>query len=358
MASTDELRVAVIGFGLGGQVFHAPLVEATPGMRVATIVTRDPQRREQAATRYPAARVVDQVDEIWKQADQHDLVVVVTPNREHGPLAMAAIDVGLPVVVDKPLASSVAEAEQIVAYASDRGVLLSVFQNRRWDGDFLTVRRLVGDGSIGPVIRFESRFERWQPERKADAWRERADPAEGGGLLLDLGSHLIDQAMQLFGRPTEVYAEIERRRSGAEVDDDTFVALRHPNGERSHLWMSSLARLPGPRMRVVGLRGAFESFELDAQEPALRDGAVPDERGWVRKWSERWGTLGDEEGDRQVELEPGDYLAYYADIADALRSGGPPPVDPADSVDGLRVIEAARVSAADGSVEAMRWDRG
>jgi scyllo-inositol 2-dehydrogenase (NADP+) len=358
MVPSNDIRAAVIGFGLGGQVFHAPLIEATPGMRVASIVTRDPARREQARARYPAARLYDRADDVWAAADEHDLAVVVTPNRDHVPLALAALDAGLPVVIDKPIAATVAEAEQVVVHARERGLLLSVFQNRRWDSDFLTVRRLLADDVLGPILRFESRFERWQPERKPEAWRESSDPAEGGGLLLDLGSHLIDQAMLLFGPPVEVYAETERRRPGAGVDDDTFVALRHPGGERSHLWMSSMARLPGPRMRVVGSRGAFESFELDAQEPALRQGAVPDERGWVRQWAERWGTLATEEGERQIEPEPGDYLAYYAGIVRALQDGELPPVDPEDSIAGLHVIEAAFRSALDGSVEVMRWDRG
>jgi predicted dehydrogenase len=271
------------------------------------------------------------------------------------PLALAALEAGLPVVLDKPMAASAADGERVVAEAERRGLLLSVFQNRRWDGDFLTVRRLLAEGSLGPVVRFESRFERWRPERNPTAWRELGSAADAGGLLFDLGSHLIDQAMVLFGPPTSVYAEVDRRRAGAEVDDDTFIALTHPGGERSHLWCSVTARLLGPRLRVLGLEGAYQKHGLDPQEDALASGADPSGAGWGREPEERWGTLADRAGERPVETEAGDYPAYYAGIVAALRDAGPPPVDPRDSVDGLRVIEAALRSARDGTVVELAW---
>jgi scyllo-inositol 2-dehydrogenase (NADP+) len=348
-----DLRVAVIGFGLAGRVFHAPLVASTPGMRVASIVTRDPGRQADAAARHPDATIIDGPDRLWSAAGDHDLVVIASPNVSHVPLAMAALGAGLPVVLDKPMAATAADAEAVVAEAAQRDLLLSVFQNRRWDGDFLTVRRLVDRGAVGPVVRFESRFERWRPDPDPAAWRERGDPAEGGGLLLDLGSHLVDQAMLLFGTPTRVYAEVDRRREGAEVDDDSFVALEHPGGERSHLWFSVTARLGGPRFRVLGLRGAFEKFGLDPQEAALASGGDPSGRAWGHEPDDRWGTLADADGERRVETERGDYPAYYVGIAAALRDGRPPPVDPQDSIAGLRVLEAARRSAAHGTVEAL-----
>jgi scyllo-inositol 2-dehydrogenase (NADP+) len=354
--AADELRVAVIGFGLGGRVFHAPLVDATPGLRVATIVTADPGRQAAARARYPGAEVAAAADAVWSAAGDHDLVVITTPNVAHVPLALAAFSAGLPVVLDKPMAPSAAEGEQLVADAAQRGLLLSVFQNRRWDGDFLTVRRLLDGGAVGPVVRFESRFERWRPERDGAAWRELGEPAEAGGLLFDLGSHLIDQAVVLFGRPTSVYAEVDRRRAGAEVDDDTFVALAHPGGERSHLWCSVTARLLGPRLRVLGLEGAYEKHGLDPQEAALASGADPSAAGWGREAEEHWGTLADAAGERAVETEAGAYPAYYAGIAAALRDGSPPPVDPRDSIDGLRVIEAAARSARDGVVVELDWE--
>ena len=348
-----DLRVAVIGFGLGGRVFHAPLVASTPGMRLASIVTGDTGRQADAAARHPDAAILGRPEDLWSAAAEHDLVVITTSNVAHVPLAMAALDAGLPVVLDKPMAATAADAESVLTAATERGLLLTVFQNRRLDGDFLTVRRLVADGALGPVVRFESRFERWRPEPNPTAWRELGDPAEGGGLLLDLGSHLVDQAMLLFGPPKRVYAEVERRRDGAEVDDDTFVALEHPGGERSHLWCSVTARLGGPRFRVLGLGGAFEKHGLDPQEDALAAGGDPSDPWWGREPEARWGTLADADGERRIETEAGDYPAFYAGVVAALRDGSPPPVDPRDSIVGLRVLEAARRSAAGGTVEAV-----
>lgn len=350
MSTTDEHRVALIGYGLGGEVFHAPLIHATPGMRLASIVTSNAERQRNAADRYPEARILERADDLWDSSEEHDLVVVCTPNSMHVPLGLTAVEAGIPVVIDKPLAPSSAEGAELVAAAEQKGVLLSVFQNRRWDGDFLTVKRLIADGELGAVTRFESRFERWRPERPTDAWRERGAPEEGGGLLFDLGSHLVDQAVLLFGPPTHVYAELARRRPGTEVDDDSFVALTHPDGIISHLWFSAVARLLGPRLRVLGLRGAYVKHGLDVQEAALAAGGTPDSPRWGREPEDSWGVVATD-AERKIETEAGTYQSYYADIARALRDGSPPPVDPRDSLMGLRIIEAAVRSARSGSVE-------
>lgn len=354
---SDTIRVGLIGYGLGGSVFHAPLIHATPGMALVAVVTSNPERAAAAASRYPDVRVVPSPDDLWALSDELDLVVISTVNSAHVPLGLAAFAAGLPVVMDKPLAASSADGQWLRDSAAERGLLLSVFQNRRWDSDFLTLRALLGDEAIGAPARFESRFERWRPTRDSDAWRERADPDEAGGLLFDLGSHLIDQAIQLFGRPTHVYAELDRRRPDAGVDDDAFVALAHPAGVRSHLWMSAVARLHGPRFRLLGSAGAFQSFGLDGQEDALAAGGDPAAPDWGVEPRERWGVLATD-GERVVESRRGDYPAYYAGVAEALRTGGPPPVDPADSIDGLRVIEAGLRSAAELEVVEMRWTDG
>jgi predicted dehydrogenase len=294
--------------------------------------------------------ILDRVEALFEKADEHDVVVIATPNRWHVPIGLMALDAGLPVVIDKPLAATAADGRRLVDAAKDRRVLLTIFQNRRWDGDFLTVRRLIGDGALGPVIRFESRFERWRPTRRDGAWRERGDPEEAGGLLFDLGSHLVDQALVLFGAPTLVYAEVDRRRSGAEVDDDAFVALLHPGGVRAHLSMSHLAALEGPRMRVLGLQGAYEKHGLDVQEEALRAGDRPGTPAWGREPEESWGRLASGDQVRSIETEPGAYPEFYTGLAEALRTGGPPPVDPNDGVAGLEVLEAARESSRSGAV--------
>jgi scyllo-inositol 2-dehydrogenase (NADP+) len=340
-----DLEGAIIGFGLAGSVFHGPLIAATPGLAVRTVVTSEPGRREQALREHPGASVVADVDALWERADAHDFVVIAARNDAHAPLARQGIDAGLAVVVDKPLAVTAAEGESVVEHALACGRLLTVFQNRRWDSDHLTLTRLLSQGELGGVLRYESRFERWRPEPRADAWREAALPEAGGGVLLDLGSHLVDQAAQLFGPPTHVYGEVERRR-GSAGDDDAFLALRHAGGAYSHLWMSAVAAAAGPRLRVLGARAAFVVEGVDGQEDALRAGKRPGRDGaWGVEPQSRWGRLvrGDEH--EAVPSEAGAWPWFYAGFEHALRHGGPPPVDPRDAVLNLRLLEAGRRSA-------------
>jgi predicted dehydrogenase len=340
--SRDQLRTALIGYGLAGQAFHAPLIAATPGLDVSAVVTRDRERRAQVAREHPRAELLESADEIWEDAGAFDLVVVASPNRTHVPLARAAVEAGLPVVVDKPLAPTADAARDLIAEADAARVMLTVFQNRRWDGDFLTLRRLLDAGELGTVFRFESRFERWRPGAIKEGWRESGDPEEAGGVLFDLGSHLIDQALQLFGPVRDVYAELDARRPGAQVDDDSFVALEHESGVRSHLWMSAVAADLGPRLRVLGDRAAYVKHGLDVQEEALREGGRPDEPGWGEEPESAWGVIGAGEEWRPLRTEPGAYREFYAGVENALRSGAPPPVDPRDALAALEVIEAAR----------------
>jgi scyllo-inositol 2-dehydrogenase (NADP+) len=354
MADTARpLRAAVIGYGLAGSVFHAPLVAATPGMQVAAIVTRDEERRAEARRAHPGAALLDGADRIWAAAGEYDLVVVATPNRTHAPLAIAALDAGLPVVVDKPMAGNSADARAMVDASRRAGKLLTVFHNRRWDGDFLTARRLLEAGTLGAPIRLESRFERFRPAPREGAWRELGDAAEAGGVLWDLGPHLIDQARVLFGDPARVYAEVDRRRPGVQVDDDAFVVLRFPGGESAQLWMSQTAPIQGPRLRVSGLGGGYEHAELDGQEAALRAGLRPGDPEWGREAPEHRGRLaigGDHPEGRRIETERGAWERFYAGVRDALTGGGPPPVAPEDGLRAIELIEAARRSAETGQV--------
>ena len=349
------VRVGLVGYGLAGAVFHAPLVAATPGLELAAVVTRDPARRAKAAADFPGARLLDAPDALFAPGADVDLVVVASPNATHAPLARAAIAAGRHVVVDKPVARTAAEVTALAAAARAAGVVLAPFHNRRWDGDFRTVRRLVADGALGTVLRFESRFDRWRPEPRA-GWKEAGGPAEGTGVLYDLGPHLVDQAVTLFGPVESVYAELDRRRPGdAAVDDDAFVALRHASGVRAHLWASAAAAQPGPRFRVMGARAAYVKWGLDPQEAALAAGARPGDAGWGGEPPDRWGALGVEgapgdEAVRPVATERGAYEQFYAGVLAAVRDGAPPPVDPADAAAGLAVIEAAVASAAEGRV--------
>jgi predicted dehydrogenase len=348
-SDSQTIRVALLGYGLAGAVFHAPLIASVDGLELSAIVTRDLERRGRAERDFPDAQLFDSADEVWARPGDFELVVVAAPNRVHVALARAAIEAGIAVVVDKPLAAGASEARELVDAARTHHVLLTVFQNRRWDGDFLTVSRLVGEQALGRVFRFESRFERWRPQLSG-GWRELAAPEEAGGLLFDLGSHLVDQALALFGPARRVYAELDVRRPGATVDDDSFVAVTHGTGVRSHLWMSSVAAQPGPRLRVLGDRAAYVKYGLDVQEEALHEGLRPGRPGWGEEPEERWGLLG--AGDRleRIRTEPGAYQRFYEGVVAALREGAPPPVEPEEAVSALEVLDAARLSAGEGRV--------
>jgi predicted dehydrogenase len=352
--TTAPLRVALVGFGLAGSVFHAPMIAAAEGLVLDTVVTSNPERAAQARAEYPDIRVAASADELWPRAGELDLVVVASPNRTHVPLATEALNHGLHVVVDKPVAGTAAEARELAALAEERGLLLSVFQNRRWDGDFLTLRKLVEDGALGEVQRFESRFERWRPQPKG-GWRESADPAELGGLLYDLGSHVVDQALHLFGPAASVYAEVDTRRPGALIDDDVFIAVTHANGVRSHLYASATTAQLGPRFRVLGSTAGYVKYGLDPQENALREGLRPASEGerWGHEPEDMWGAIGSGEspltgGGKPVPTLAGDYPAYYRAVAAALTGAGENPVTALEAADALAVLEAAARSARDG----------
>ncbi|MFF4356035.1 Gfo/Idh/MocA family oxidoreductase [Streptomyces sp. NPDC001604] len=352
------LRVGLVGYGLAGSVFHAPLITATEGLALDTVVTSNPERQQQARAEYPDVRIAAAPEELFDRATELDLVVIASPNRTHVPLAATALKAGLPVVVDKPVAGTAAEARELAALAEDRGLLLSVYQNRRWDNDFLTLRKLLAEGELGDVWRFESRFERWRPQPKG-GWRESGDPAEIGGLLYDLGSHVVDQALVLFGPAAQVYAESDIRRPGAETDDDTFIAVTHTSGVRSHLYVSATAAQLGPRFRVLGSKAGYVKYGLDPQEAALRDGERPGTTAdWGTEPESLWGRVGSGEspltgGGRAEPTLPGDYPAYYAAVTRALNDDGPNPVTALEAAAALDVLEAARRSARDGVAVAL-----
>ncbi|MFC7339826.1 Gfo/Idh/MocA family oxidoreductase [Saccharopolyspora griseoalba] len=337
------LRTGLLGYGIAGRVFHAPLIEATPGLELSAIVTRDAERRAHARAAHPEARLLDSAADLF--AAELDLVVIATPNSTHVRFALEAIEAGVPVVVDKPFAATVEDAQRVRKAAESAGVPLTVFQNRRWDSDFRTVRALIEEGALGDVARFESRFERWMPD-VWDNWREFGAPEEAGGVLYDLGAHLVDQAVELFGPVARVYAEVDRRRPGVEVDDDVFVALTHRSGVRSHLWGSSTAAQSGPRFRVLGSRSAYVSEGLDGQEEALAAGRSPE----GLRTPGTLGVLGETE---VVPGEPGAYSNFYAQLVTALTEGGPLPVSPESAMRSLGIIEAAFESARTGEVVAV-----
>jgi len=348
MSGSGSLRVAIAGYGLAGEVFHAPLVAATEGLSLVAVTTSDERRAARARSAYHGVAVKPDAETLLRDIPDVHVLVVATPNRLHLPIARAALARGIAVVMDKPLATEAAPAAALVEAFAAAQVPFTVFQNRRWDGDFLTVRDVVRSGRLGDVTRYESRYERFRPQVDPAAWREQPVADEGGGLLLDLGAHLVDQALTLFGFPRRVYAEIDTRRAGAVVDDDVFVALEHAGGVRSHLWMSALAPVGGRSLRVSGTRGGIETPGLDPQEDQLAAGLRPGDANWGEGEPARYAD--EDGGERWMPIAPGAYERFYAGVRDALREGRPMPVDPHDSVAGLRVIEAARRSARRGGV--------
>ena len=286
-------------------------------------------------------------DELWEAPRELDLVVVATPNRAHVPQARAALAAGLPVVVDKPLAATAREGRELADEAARLGLMLTVFQNRRWDGDYLTLRRLLAEGALGRAIRLESRFDRWRPRVAAGAWREGADPRDAGGLLADLGQP-PDRPGHAALRPAGARLRRARPAAGGRAGGRRRLRGAHARGGASAATCGRACWAPpdAPRFRAVGLEGTYESYGLDGQEAALAAGVRPGGPEWGRAPEESWGRLWDGEGSRAVPTEPGDYPAFYAGVARSLRDGAPPPVDPRDSVAVLEVIEAARQDAA------------
>ncbi len=340
----SPIRIALLGYGLAGRVFHAPLIQACEGAELAAIVTGNIGRQKDVRERYPAASVLGSAAELWSRAEEIDVVVIATPNRTHAPLALDAIAHRLAVVIDKPLAPDASTARQLVAAANKADLVCTVFHNRRYDADFLTLRQLLSESAVGEPIRLESHFERWRPHIAA-GWRERADADDAGGILYDLGPHLIDQALVLFGAAQSVYAEMNARRLGSRVDDDTFVSILHDSGVRSHLFMSALAARSAVRFHLLGSTASWTKTGLDVQEQMLADGWLPSDPGFGDEPREQWGQLGTDESSTTTPGARGTYSRFYEQLVTALRSGGPPPVDPLDAIAGLEVIEAAQHSA-------------
>ncbi len=345
-AAPRTIRTAVVGYGLSGSVFHAPLIAADGSYSLDVIATSNPDRQKAAAARYPGVRTVHDGGAVLGRAADLDLVVLGTPPATHYPLAKAALQAGLDVVVDKPFTVTSGEGQELIALAHELGRVLTVFQNRRWDGDFLTLQKLLAVQALGKVTRFESRFERWSPAI-TKTWKAHATAAEGGGVLFDLGSHLIDQALLLFGPATVVHAELKARRADERADDDVFLVLQHHTGVLSHLTMNMLCAQQGPRYRVLGSVGAFTKNGVDPQEPYIAAGGSPLDAEYGEEAPEWAGHLGRDGHLDALPTERGAYPEFYALLADKILDGGtesplPLPVDPADAVETTKIIEEAR----------------
>ena len=340
------IGVGLVGYGLGGSVFHAPLIQAEPELRLQAVVT---SRDEQVRRELPGVGVVGSAAELLEDPAV-ELVVVAAPNAVHHQLAAAALRAGRHVVVDKPFALSTADADELIGLAEATDRRLSVFHNRRWDSDFLTVRRCLEAGVLGDVSSFTSRYDRFRPVPKG-SWKEEDVP--GSGVLWDLGPHLIDQALQLFGRPETVWADVGVQRPEVAAVDYLHLALGYGR-LRVLLHAGMEVRDPGPRFEVHGDRGSFVKGGMDLQEQALRAGGRPGDPGWGSEPPDRHGTLTGEvaglELRGRLESVPGDYGAFYAAMAAAIRGDGQVPVPAAEARDVVMVIELALASAREGRV--------
>ena len=331
-----SLRVGIAGYGLAGRYFHAPLLKGC-GFEVVAIQTSNPDRSAHALTDFPATTVVSTIEELIEQ--QLDLVVVASANLVHAKHALAAINAGIPVVVDKPMGRTLAETREIINAGEIAGVGVCTFFNRRWDSDALTIKKVFASGVLGEVHRIDSRFERFRPELNATSWRENMSAADGGGQLLDLQPHLISTAIDWFGTAELVTASVRSLRGGA--DDDSVVVLRHESGVMSYLSASAVVGAPGPRIRILGTKGALVINDLDPQEALLRAGKFPENGTWTYPTTSQAFI---HRGDNVEEIQsiPGNYGHFYKAVDLAITSGAPWPVPNSDALLVASIIDQAR----------------
>lgn len=330
------MRIGLVGYGHGGRHFHAPLIASLPGAQFVGVVTRSAERRQLLAQDHPGLAAFDSIGQLAEAGV--DVLVVSTPLAGRPTLVLEAIERGIAVVSDKPFATDAPQAALLIDSAAARQVPLSVYMNRRWDSDFLTVRKLIESGTLGRITRFESKVERYAPQSLGND--------SGGGFLRDLGSHLVDQALQLFGPVARVYAELHYTPEEPEVDHGFFVSLSHVNGVVSHLAGSCLQNSQGPRFRVNGTAGCYTVDGLDGQEQALVAGLSPKTEGerWGVEEHRRWGWFEQGQERERITSERGAWNQFYQQLLQALEQGAALPVDPADALATTQVLDAARIS--------------
>ncbi len=347
---SDTVRAGVIGFGLAGQIFHAAVVNETPGLEVAAIVERSGKL---ATVKYPGAHVVSSLDEMLTD-ESIKLCIIATPNDKHRSLAEQCLRAGRHVVVEKPLALASSDAAALAALAQEHKVVLSAYHNRRWDGDYQTVQNLLSTGRVGDPLMFESHFDRFRMEPRPDAWRE--TKAAGGGVLFDLGPHLIDQALSLFGNPTSLWADVRTIRAGMTVDDAFDIQLTYEDSpivaqRLLRVWLRSTvgAATPGARFILHGTKGSYEKWGLDPQEAALKQGARFTDSGFGEEPTHAWGLFtAPGAAPETVPTLPGNYRHYYENVRDAILGKAPLAVTVEAAWSVACIMELARESSRTG----------
>ncbi|GHB29820.1 oxidoreductase [Mongoliitalea lutea] len=329
----SKIRVGLVGYGSVGEKFHAPLISVCPGMELTAVVERKSNRSQE---KYPDVTVYRSLEDLL-EADAADLIVIVTPNEFHYTQAKLALEAGKHVVVDKPVTVHSHEAEALHALAQEKGLILSVFQNRRLDGDIRTVQKLLQEGTLGRIVHFESHFDRFRPDL-VDNWREKDVP--GNGITYDLGTHLIDQAVLLFGKPTSVQATILKQRNNAVADDFFDITLHYP-GIHCRLTASCMSNVPMMKFLILGEKGSYIKYGLDVQEKALKEERTPKGPNWGMEPAQSWGQLHLAHASMSYPTERGDYRLYYQNIAEAIQGKSSLLVKMEEAILVLRIIEAA-----------------
>ncbi len=337
--SSAPISTALLSYGMSGMVFHAPLLQSVSGFHISKIVQR---KEPTAAKAIPGVAVVKTVDEVWDDPSI-ELVIVNTPNDTHFEYTLKALEAGKHVVVEKPFTITTQEADALIALAESRKRVLTVFQNRRWDGDFLTVKKVVEENRVGKVAEFEAHYDRFRNYIEPNTWKEQSGP--GTGILYNLGSHMLDQVLVLFGMPQEVDARIGIQRLGGVVDDFYDIRLKYKDFY-AIVKSSYLVKEPGPRYILHGAEGSFVKYGLDPQEQALKEGQFPSQPGWGAEAREWWGKLNNQEGITYIETMPGNYPAFYQNVFQAIRENKPLAVKPQEARNVIYLIEACYESNA------------
>lgn len=339
--SIANVRVGIIGYGLSGKVFHAPLLKANEGFEIVKVMTT---REEEVMEDLPGVGIAYSAEEIFEDYTI-DLVVICTPTESHYPLARAALQSGKHVVVEKPFVVTSAEAKDLIELARDEELLLTVFQNRRWDSDFLTLQECMSQGLLGEIHTYKAHFDRYRPEVK-QRWKEHS--RSGGGVLYDLGSHLIDQALTLFGIPLTVWADVQSQRPGSTAPDYFHIVFGYETGLRVELRAGSLVIHPGPKFEVHGSNGSFIKYGFDPQEEQLKDGITPKDEKWGQEEEQYFAkvtTIVDHESGEQETFQvpsiAGNYDRFYDGVYDSIIDGASLPIHPTEVLEVIHAIELA-----------------